>query len=129
MTDNNRQQEEILIYLAATENAESDELCAALKSYGYLVKIFSRNEALSGVIGLQEPQALIVDCDAEDGRLAEAVLKNKAESEAFSFPVILIASEDSFERRLEAVRVGIEGYFVKPLNIATLSDRLDDHIK
>ena len=40
-------------------------------------------------------------------------------------PVIFISGSADFDLRLQAVRAGAEAYFVKPLNIALLIDKLD----
>ncbi|MGZ5818980.1 MAG: response regulator [Burkholderiaceae bacterium] len=117
-----------LLYLASSNGVDTDAFVSALHLYGYEIKSFHRAEDLAKAISEQEPHLLILDCDTDHGRLAEAAMKARATSHEAFFPVIMISSDDNFEKRLEAVRANVDGYFIKPVDIAALSDRIDDKI-
>jgi DNA-binding response OmpR family regulator len=121
-------EERSLLYIAASNNADTDAFVTALQQYGYDIKCFDRIDDLNKAIAEQEPQALILDCDADHGQLSEAAMKARAENEEAFFPVIMLSSEDDFQKRLAAVRANVDGYFIKPLDIAALSNRIDDKI-
>lgn len=117
-----------LLYLAADNNGNTDAFVSSLHQYGYEIKSFHQANGLAKAIAEQEPHALLLDCDADKGQLAEAVMKARAESDDAFFPVIMLSSEDNFEKRIAAVRANVDGYFIKPVDIAALSDRIDDKI-
>jgi len=117
-----------LIYLAAASSADTDAFASALAQFGYELKTFHQADDLAQAIAKQEPHALILDCDAEEGRLTDAAMQARAENKDQFFPVIMVSTEDQFDRRLEAVRAKVDGYFIKPVDIAALSDRIDDKI-
>jgi DNA-binding response OmpR family regulator len=121
-------EERSLLFIAASNNADTDAFVTALQQYGYDIKCFDRIDDLNKAIAEQEPQALILDCDADHGQLSEAAMKARAENEEAFFPVIMLSSEDDFQKRLAAVRANVDGYFIKPLDIAALSNRIDDKI-
>lgn len=120
---------EIPVYLMGASDAEAADYTEGLASFGFQIQSFQDADRLLSAIAEHVPQALLIDCDAQDGRLSETLLQNLAESDAISCPIILISSQDGFDERLAAVRAGVEGYFIKPLNLGALADRLDDHIK
>jgi DNA-binding response OmpR family regulator len=117
-----------LIYLAAASDANTDAFVSALSQYSYDIKSFHSAEDVASAIAAQEPHALLLDCDADNGLLAEAVMKMRAASDEAFFPVIMLSSKDDFEKRLAAVRANVDGYFIKPVDIAALSQRIDDKI-
>jgi DNA-binding response OmpR family regulator len=122
------QESRSLLYIAADNTNATDALVSALHQYGYETKCFHSAEELNKAIATQEPHALILDCDAANGQLAEAAMKARGEGEEVFFPVIMLSSEDVFEKRLAAVRANVEGYFIKPVDITALCDRIDDKI-
>lgn len=117
-----------LLYLASANNAETVDFAAALHLAGYEIKTFHQADELAKAISEREPHAMILDCDADEGKLAEAVMTARMANKDTFFPVIMVSSEDKFEKRLAALRAGVEGYFIKPINIAALSNRIEDKI-
>lgn len=116
-----------LIYLAAADNQETRHFASALHLFGYEIKIFNDPETLAAAIAEREPHVLILDDDIDQGQLAgQASKKRRGGSE--NYPVIIISSNDNFENRLAAVRAGIDGYFIKPIDMAALSERIDEKI-
>ncbi|HEY8100819.1 MAG TPA: response regulator [Burkholderiaceae bacterium] len=122
------QENRSLLYLAADNNTTTDTFVSALHQYGYEIKSFHQAVDLAKAIAEQEPNVLILDCDADQGQLAAAAMKARATADEAFFPVIMLSSEDDFEKRLEAVRADVDGYFIKPVDTAALSDRIDDKI-
>lgn len=129
MKNNDTEQENVsFLYLAAANNADTDALVTALHQYGYKIKSFHQSDDLAKAITEQEPHALILDCDANQGQLAAAAMEARATGEDAFFPVIMLSSQNDFEKRLNAVRTNVDGYFIKPIDIAALTDRIDDKI-
>lgn len=114
-----------LVYVFCSNAGDAQHLGAALTRHNHEVVSFNELEEFRSAILIRAPHAVVLDIDSEDGKRAKQVFAHRVVT---TFPVVYISSNDSFEPRLEAVREGAEGYFIKPLDIEALSARLDEKI-
>jgi DNA-binding response OmpR family regulator len=125
---NNEQENRPLIYLVTDNSDDSRIFASELAKAGYDIKPFHTADDLGKAIAVQDPDVLLLDCDADKGRLPEAAMQARGAKKDIFYPVVMMSSEDLFEKRLAAVRANVDGYFIKPVDIAALSNRIDDKL-
>ena len=119
-------EEQPLIYLIEDDTSLANELVLQLDHFGYNVEAFDTTAGVEDAVAAQRPEALVVDINLPEGDMAGVeLLDDLQKRHGPDLPVIFISSHDDFPARLAAVRAGGEAYFVKPLEIAPLIDRLD----
>ncbi|MFC4655722.1 MULTISPECIES: diguanylate cyclase [Rheinheimera] len=113
------------IYVLESNQETSGYIELTLTSFGYKVNAATTMAELKQLVDAQSPDALVLDIssDTEVGEGLDFVAKLQA-SLSTPIPVLILADEDSFEQHLAAVRIGAQGYFVKPLNTTALEARL-----
>jgi DNA-binding response OmpR family regulator len=114
-----------LVYVFCSEENEGRGLATSLAKHNHEVLSFSDPEEFRSAILIRAPHAVVLDIDSDIGQRAKQVFAHRVVT---TFPVIYVSNDDSFAPRLEAVREGAEGYFIKPLDIEALSARLDEKI-
>lgn len=114
-----------LVYVFSSDEGDACQLATALTRLNHEVLSFSDLEEFRSAILVRAPRVAVIDIDSENGQLAKNVFAHRVVT---SFPVIYISSDDSFAPRLEAVREGAEGYFIKPLDLEALSARIVEKI-
>lgn len=103
----------------------SQPMGQTLKTFGHQVERFVDLTQLVASARLDPPDVIIVDLDAlDDSTAAFQSLSNLQCPQAQPIPLFVLSSQDEFSHYLQAVRAGVIGYFVKPLNPATLEARL-----
>jgi len=103
-----------------------ESLALQIGCFGYEVRSFSGLAELKQAVLSPPPAAIIMDMIFPEGETAgaETVAELRKESHA-SFPVIFISRRSDLHARLQAVKAGGDAYFVKPVAIDSLIDRLD----
>lgn len=115
-----------LIYLIDNDRDFSADLAAQLSHFDYQVKIFSDSSNIDEAIKKERPSAIIANVSLSEGDLAGILLIRGVKAQySANLPVIFISKHNDFDSRLQAVRAGGDAYFVKPLEIGPLIDRLD----
>ena len=119
-------EEQPLVYLIEDDAALADELALQLLHFGYRIEVFPGIEGVADAVAAQRPDAFIADINLPDGDMAGVNLLDDIQKRyGPNLPVVFISTHNDFDARLAAVRAGGEAYFVKPLEIAPLIDRLD----
>lgn len=115
-----------LVYLAEDDPYVLQSLSLQISHFGYEVRTFDRLEDMVRAVGEKTPSAIIADIIFPEGELAgvEVVAKLNRERET-RLPVIFISGRNDLAARLKSVRAGGDAYFVKPVNITELTDKLD----
>lgn len=113
------------VYVFCADQDEAHRLDGALKKHHHEVTTFSDLEEFRSAILMHAPHAVVLDIDSAAGQQAKKAFAHRVVT---TFPVIYISAEDQFAPRLEAVRDGAEGYFIKPLDIDALSARIDEQM-
>lgn len=118
--------EKRLIYLAEDDPYVLRDLFLQISYFGYEVETFAGLADLVRAVKEKVPAAIIADIVFPEGELAgvEAVSRLLKEL-ADPVPVIFISARNDLAARLMAVRAGGGAYFVKPVNITDLIDKLD----
>lgn len=113
------------IYVLEDDEEIANHLTLTLATFGYQIQSYRRIAELDQALKTKLPDALILDIslpDEEQTGLDYIAEFQQSLSEAL--PVLVLTSHDSFEHHLQAVRIGAQGYFVKPLNTTALEARL-----
>ena len=114
-----------LVYVFSSDDSAARQLATALTRHNHDVVSFSDLEEFRSAILVRAPHAVVLDIDSESGQRAKKVFAHRVVT---TFPVIYVSNDDNFAPRLEAVREGAEGYFIKPLDLEALSARIDEKI-
>ena len=115
-----------LVYLLGNDAVIAEEVVMQLRNFSYQIERYNNSDELKAAFDKKPPMLVISDIDLPDENLTgEAVMRQLRESYSLDFPVIFISERESFKDRLLAVRSGGEAYFVRPVNIDQLVDRLD----
>jgi len=93
--------------------------------FGYNVKAFGQLDDFKKAIKKSMPSAIIMDIVLHEGNLAGIEAVQDIRKEGKHTPVIFISNRDDLDARLQAVRAGGDAYFIKPVNISSLVERLD----
>ncbi len=114
------------IYILEDQLAIGENMRLTLNNFGYHAEHFSRIADLDAALQRQRPDALIVDVNLPDegqtGLDYAAALQKHLQQ---PLPLLVITTHDDFATQLQAVRVGALGYFVKPVDIPQLENRLE----
>jgi diguanylate cyclase (GGDEF)-like protein len=115
-----------LIVIVEIEGEFARELAAQLGYFGFDLQMCERMDQLSSIAGDRRPAAVILDLSAPAGEIlgAEAAVRVR---ETFNqqVPVVFVSNRSDVAARLEAVRAGCSGYFVKPVDFAEIVTTLD----
>lgn len=122
--------EDILIYILDNNAKLAEELGEQLETYGYQTQIYTSSSDLADGLDKALPAVVVVDTHVLGSELEGMnFIKQYKEDHLPGFSIVFISEVDSFDMRLNAVRVGGEAYFTKPVNIDQLVDRLDSMTK
>ncbi|MBI5076103.1 MAG: diguanylate cyclase [Nitrospirae bacterium] len=103
-----------------------DSLALQLRCYGYKVAVFSTFVDLMEALRASMPLLIIMDLlFLEDRHAGANVVAQLQQRCGAPIPVVFLSDRSDFSGRLEAARSGGDAYFVKPVNVGRLVDRLD----
>ena len=116
------------VWLVEDDVLLGKELTRQLEPFGFEVRLFIRIiDAESAVAEeTRQPDILIMDVlFAEEGENATEVLTARPILNSLGCPLIFVSSQGGFPSRVRAARLGAEGYFLKPLDVPRLVERLE----
>ena len=116
------------VWLVEDDVLLGKELTRQLEPFGFEVRLFTRIiDAESAVAEeTRQPDILIMDVlFAEEGENATEVLTARPILNSLGCPLIFVSSQGGFPSRVRAARLGAEGYFLKPLDVPRLVERLE----
>jgi diguanylate cyclase (GGDEF)-like protein len=114
------------VYVVDDDKLLSKDIALQLEYLGYDVIIINDLDQLALALSERPPAAVIMDMIFNDSEVAGATALTRIRGQSgLKFPAIFISTSNQFEMRLAAVRAGADGYFSKPLDVLSLSDRLD----
>ncbi|MGE4295433.1 MAG: diguanylate cyclase [Campylobacterales bacterium] len=112
------------VYLAEQHEALAKTLSAQLGYFDYEVLVCPNLVSLKAALAAEKPLAVISEVELPEGNAAYALGRLSANQRPET--LLFIARRGDLAARLEAVRAGAAGYFVKPFDPARLVDRLDE---
>ncbi len=116
-----------LIYLLDDDQDFLDKLSVQLVAFGYQVRSFLTLESFEVAYRFQRPAAALVDIIIPPDYLAGVDFVAHLREEGLDIcPIVFMSVRDDFEARIRAVRAGGDAFFVKPVSIECLVERLDE---
>lgn len=112
-----------LVYLVEDDAELAQLIQYQLETYGFDIRHFTHLSQLQQALLHERPAALLMDLLLPDGNGATRLSAIQAGLPQ-PLPVIFISVHDDFSHRLQAVRAGGSGYFVKPIDIHQLAEQL-----
>ena len=115
-----------LIYMIEDDPMQATELAVQIGYFGYSVQTYHQLVDLETALAEMLPTAILMDISFPEGKMAglERVAALQATFPGLP-PVIFISINADTRYRLEAVRVGGEAYFTKPVDVDALVEVLD----
>ncbi len=119
-------EERNLIVVVETEGRFAHELAFQLGHFGFELHMFERLDEVFEKRVDRRPAAVVMDLSSPTGEVAAVEVASSLRG-AFGdqVPLIFVSNRSDMEARLDAVRAGCSGYFVKPVNYAHVLATLD----
>ncbi len=118
-------EQSVQIWLVEDDPLIAQELVQQLESFNYEVRYFQRISDAEEAAYTDCPNILIMDVMFEQaGENATEVMPLYPKLKNIGCPLLFISSSDDFQSRVRASRLGAEGYFLKPLDVPRLINRL-----
>ncbi len=114
------------VFVVDNDPLYTDSLALQLRCYGYKVAAFSTFVDLMAALSASTPLIIVMDLSILEGQHAgvDAVAELQQRCRT-AVPIVFLSDRSDFNGRLEAARSGGDAYFVKPVNVGRLVDRLD----
>ncbi|TAN44757.1 MAG: diguanylate cyclase [Nitrospirae bacterium] len=115
-----------LVYVVEHDQDQLDNLARQLKQFRYDVRAFTSLQSMRDEALKLSPAVIIVDIVSPEGTFSGTdTIVEINKDRALPVPVVFISGRVDIEARIEAVRAGANAYFVKPVNIIELVEKLD----
>jgi diguanylate cyclase (GGDEF)-like protein len=115
----------IRVWLVEDDVLLGEELARQLGSFNYVVRLFTRIGDAEHAVPTERPDMLIMDVMFEQtGENATETFALHPNLRALGCPLLFITSRDDFPSRVRAAQLGAQGYFLKPLDIPRLVNRM-----
>ncbi len=117
--------EAVRIWLVEDDVEVGRQLRYQLESFNYSVRMFESIEEAGRTARAEQPDLLIMDVmfESEDENSTEKMARCPA-LKALECPLLFITSHDDFLSRVRAARLGAMGYFIKPIDVPRLVNRI-----
>lgn len=113
------------IYLCDDDIDQVELLATQLRCFGFTCHVFANTQDFTQAVLSQPPAVVIMDVSFPDnaygGPLAMSDLKQKVGK---PFPVLFLSCHSDFNARVNAIKSGCDGYYVKPASITDLVQEL-----
>lgn len=124
MKMNTFESKERIIYLFDDDSSWGNDLIEKMTTFGYEILKFDEVEELINQFKNKPPAVAIININLVNNPLHAFLTTNNEKSDA-KIPIIFVSTYGEFSLRLKAVRLGGEGYFVKPFSIDDFIDHVD----
>ena len=116
----------VRVWLVEDDVVLGNELVRQLTAFNYEVRLFARIGDAEAVAQNESPDMLIMDVIfQQEGENSTEVFAQRLNLRALSCPLIFITSHDDFESRVRAAQLGAASYFLKPLDVPRLVNRME----
>ena len=113
------------VYLCDDESEQAELLATQLRCFGFICYVFTNTADFTKAVISQPPSVVIMDVSfpehAYGGPLAMSDLKKKVGT---PFPVLYLSCHSHFHARINAIKAGCDGYYVKPAATTDLVQEL-----
>lgn len=115
----------IQIWLVEDDALLGPELVRQIEAFKYVVRLFTRIGDPELAAQTERPDILIMDVMFEqEGENATEILAQRPNLRKLACPLLFISSLDDFHSRVRAAQLGAAGYFLKPLDVPRLLNRM-----
>lgn len=114
------------VLILSRDNTLAATLQAMLVNYGYPVRWQKDCGGAAQALHEEPAEVLIADADLIQGQ--QDVWDCVGQLARAAQHLLVIGAEDDFATRLRAVRLGAKGYFVKPVDLPSLEDTLQNSL-
>lgn len=113
------------VYIVEESEITAAGIACQLKSFGYGSMIFSDFNKFISAIDKQAPKVVIMDVEYMRASGNAELFLQKQQSLDSTITLLALSDEGNLETRLQAVRHGADGFFLKPVDTNDLVDKLD----
>lgn len=106
-----------VIWLIEADAELGSQILEQLTNFSYTVRLFMSVEEAGGATDHETPDIIIIDAMVGFGQLLPL--------QPLTCPLLFISDQDTFDARVQAAKLNAHGYFLKPLNIPQLVNRLE----
>jgi diguanylate cyclase (GGDEF)-like protein len=117
-TESNR-----LIVLIDSNKQEAEAVASNIGHFGYKVEVFPGPDGVIEFIENNRPGTIIIGTEVE--KVDPVLFQNLNEKFSKKIPLIFLSNKGDGFSRLQAVKAGGDAYFIKPVDIRELIDKLD----
>lgn len=122
-----QEKKQLVVFIVDDDPDYSEYIVTTLSDKGYKVHSYSDTFSMEESITVLSPDVILMDImlpEGDDAGLTRAaeIKENLAEA----IPIIFTSVRSDLKARLEAVRVGGDAYFSKPIDINILVDKIDE---
>jgi len=124
--DANLEPRNLIVVVEEEDESFSGELAQQLEHFGFDLQMYNTVDDITMDAAGRAPAAVILVMSSQTDEL-KGVSAAKVVRGAFgeSVPVVFLSNRSDIEARLDAVRAGCSGYFVKPVNFSDVFETLD----
>ncbi|CAK0763039.1 hypothetical protein CCP4SC76_3850001 [Gammaproteobacteria bacterium] len=116
----------IHVWLVEDDVLLGETLRQRLESFGYEVLLHAQIDAVEAAARLASPDILLVDVMFPDeGVNVIHAFSERPVFQALTCPLLLMSAQGDFQSRVRAVRLGAEGFLLKPLDVPQLVNRIE----
>lgn len=108
------------VWLVSADHQQTEALVAQLEPFNYACRCFDDISQLAAELGNTRPDLLILD----QALLADHLEAVESLVDNHGLLLIMLAGDDDFASRVQAARLGVSGYFVRPLDTLGLINRI-----
>jgi len=127
---NQDESRELLVWVIEDDPVQANEIKVQLESFGLQSQIFADLRTAENAIATSAPDILLIDVMLSDGkRNATQDLQCFTNLDKNNIPIIFMSAGDDFQSRIRASQLCAQGYFLKPLDVPALINRIESIAK
>ena len=126
-SESTQEKKQVVVFIVDDDPVYSEYIVTALSAKGYKVHSYTDTFSMEESITVLSPDVILMDIMLPEGD--DAGLTRVAEIKenlAVTTPFIFTSARSDLKARLEAVRAGGDAYFAKPIDINSLTDKIDE---
>jgi diguanylate cyclase (GGDEF)-like protein len=115
-----------IIYVLEDDEVVAKDIQIQLERFGYSIQSFTDGFVLLDAVKNTKPDAMLIDLHLPGSKISgvETLEELNKLNKERDYPIIFITGRDDIEARLSVAKVGGDAFYVKPLDIPLLAQRL-----